>query len=148
MHKSINHQHTSMCFESIINVFLPSSLFSPSVALMHFLTTGLISAQCPCLLIVRRRVLCLSNTAEFVFLTGKLKAHTHFHSRKSYQPLSKTFSAPLNPLFLILIYAYINECNLSGIIFFFFFLADTVRSLPISKSFVPNQNLSSAVPLL
>ncbi len=43
---------------------------------------------------MRRRVLCLSNTAEFVFLRSKLKAHT-FHSRKSYQTLSKTFSAPL-----------------------------------------------------
>ncbi len=40
----------------------------------------------------------LSNTAAFVLLTGKLKAHTHFHSRKSYQTLSKTFSAPLNTL--------------------------------------------------
>ncbi len=75
------------------NVFLPSSLFSPSVALMPFLTN--ISAQWPSLVISGAQRPLLSNTAAFVLLTGKLKAHTHFHSRKSYQTLSKTFSAPL-----------------------------------------------------
>ncbi len=71
--------------------FLPSSLFSPSVALMPFLTN--ISAQWPWLVIREAQSPLLSNTAAFVFLTGKLKAHTHFHSRKSYQTLSETFSA-------------------------------------------------------
>ncbi len=75
------------------NVFLPSSLFSPSVAFMPFLTN--ISAQWPSLVISGAQTFPLSNTGAFVFLTGKLKAHTHFHSRKSYQTLSKTFSAPL-----------------------------------------------------
>ncbi len=88
--------------------FLPSSLFSPSVALMPFLTTGLISAQWPCLLIVRRRVLCLSNTAEFVFLSKTFSAplnhsSSYWGSRsisKSFVPNQNLLSATLSPLWL------------------------------------------------
>ncbi len=64
------------------NVFLPSSLFSPSVALMPFPTNRPKAAYfCSVALVTDSEAQSplLSNTAAFVLLTGKLKAHTHFH---------------------------------------------------------------------
>ncbi len=79
----------------ISTVFLPVWFFQSNLWQKDiFSQTGLflpISARWPCLLIVRRRVLCLSNTAEFVFSDRQAES-THTHT---YQTLSKTFSAPL-----------------------------------------------------
>ncbi len=88
--------HKNTC---ISTVFLPVWFFQSNLWQKDiFSQTGLflpISVRWPWLLISEAQTGLLSNTASFVFLTGMPKAHTHFHSRKSYQTLSKTFSAPL-----------------------------------------------------
>ncbi len=87
--------HKNTCISTVsARLAFQSNLWQKDI----FSQTGLflpISARWPWLLISEAQTGLLSNTAEFVFLTGMPKAHTHFQSRKSYQTLSKTFSAPL-----------------------------------------------------
>ncbi len=73
-----------------------------------FSQTGLkrpISAQWPWLVISEAQSPLLSNTAAFVLLTGKLKAHT-FSFQKILSNLVKNIFCPAKPLFLILRFTF------------------------------------------
>ncbi len=83
--------------------FLPSSLFSPSVALMPFLTNrprAPISAQCPWLLIVRRRVLCYQIQLHLFCWQASWKRTHIFIPENLIKPFLMFY--PVKPLFLIL----------------------------------------------
>ncbi len=121
-------------------------LFSPSVALMHFLTNRPKAAfgdQGSVALVTDKRG-AESSVIKYSWIcfSDRQAESTHtFSFQKILSNLVKNIFCPVKPLFLILWFT-LNKCNLSGNILSV--LADTVRSLPISKSFVPNQNHLSA----
>ncbi len=94
-----SNSHSSIKTPAFLLCFCPFGFSIQSVAERHFLTNRPISshfcsvalstdseAQSP--LFIKYSWICF-------FWQAMPKAHTHFHSRKSYQTLSKTFSVPL-----------------------------------------------------
>ncbi len=108
------------------------SIFSQTGLTSHFCSVALISDKCGADFLLSKQLIC--------FLTGMLKAHTHFHPENLIKPYF-SFSAPLNhssSYWFTLVQHVTYNVICQAILSVFVTLFDL---LPVSKSFVPNQNL-------
>ncbi len=98
------------------NVFLPSSLFSPSVLSCIFLKTGLkrpLSAQWPWLVISVAQTSSVIKYSCICFSDRQAESAHTFSFQKILSNLVKNIFCPVKPLFLILIHAQFQHltCN-------------------------------------